>query len=186
MVTNNVSGAAGQVTLIVSPTSLISNPATNQQPYPGSEYIDIGLKIKATPSLHPNHEVTLQLDFDIKSLAGNSINQIPVITSRTITQTVRLKEDETSLLTGLLNQQETKTITGLPGLATFPGVGYAFGVRTNTLQDTELLILITPRRVRQPQRRIQDHLRWTGRTWRRRRSVWRWRRAPSTTRTNAI
>ncbi len=152
VVTNNLSGEAGQVTLIVSPTSLISNPATNQQPYPGSEYIDIGLKIKATPSLHPNHEVTLQLDFDIKALAGSSINQIPVITSRTITQTVRLREDETSLLTGLLDQQETKTITGLPGLATLPGVGYAFGVRSNTLKDTELLILVTPRRVRQPLR----------------------------------
>jgi type II secretory pathway component GspD/PulD (secretin) len=152
VVTNNISGAAGQVTLIVSPTSLISNPATNQQPYPGSEFIDLGLKVKATPSLHPNHEVTLQLDFDIKALAGNSINGIPVITSRTITQTVRLKEDETSLLTGLLDQQETKTITGLPGLAPLPGIGYAFGVRSNTFQDNELLILVTPRRVRQPLR----------------------------------
>ncbi len=151
-VTNNLSGEAGQVTLIVSPTSLISNPATNQQPYPGSEFIDLGLKIKATPALHQNHEVTLQLDFDIKALAGNSINGIPVITSRTITQTVRLKEDETSLLTGLLDQQETKTITGLPGLAPLPGVGYAFGVRNNTLKDNELLILVTPRRVRQPLR----------------------------------
>lgn len=152
VVTNNISGAAGQVTLIVSPTSLISNPANNQQPYPGSEFIDLGIKIKATPSLHPNREVTLQLDFDIKALAGNSINGIPVISSRTITQTVRLKEDETSLLTGLLNQQETKIITGLPGLATLPGIGYAFGARSNTFQDSELLILVTPRRVRQPVR----------------------------------
>ncbi len=161
VVTNNLSGEAGQVTLIVSPTSLISNPASNQQPYPGSEYIDIGIKIKATPSLHQNHEVTLQLDFDIKALAGSSINQIPVITSRTVTQTVRLKEDETSLLSGLLDQQETKTITGLPGLATLPGVGYAFGVRSNTLNDTELLILVTPRRVRQPLR--QDKTIYAGR-----------------------
>jgi hypothetical protein len=152
VVTNNVSGATGQVTLIVSPTSLISNPAANQQPYPGSEFIDLGLKIKATPSLHQNREVTLQMDFDIKALAGSSINGIPVITSRAVTQTVRLKEDETSLLTGLLDQQETKTITGIPGLATLPGAGYAFGVRSNTFKDTELLILVTPRRVRQPMR----------------------------------
>jgi type II secretory pathway component GspD/PulD (secretin) len=152
VVTNNISGATGLVTLIVSPTSLISNPAANQQPYPGSEFIDLGLKVKATPSLHANHEVTLQLEFDIKALAGTAINGIPVITSRTITQMVRLKEDETSLLTGLLDQQETKTITGLPGLAPLPGIGYAFGARTNTLQDNELLILVTPRRVRSPLR----------------------------------
>jgi type II secretory pathway component GspD/PulD (secretin)/tetratricopeptide (TPR) repeat protein len=152
VVTNNISGAAGDVTLVVSPTSLISNPATNQQPYPGSEYQDIGLKIKATPSLHENSEVTLQLDFDIKSLAGTSINGIPVISSRTLTQTVRLKEDQTSLLTGLLNRQETKTITGIPGLAPLPVIGYAFGKRDDSLTDNELLILVTPRRVRMPSR----------------------------------
>jgi Flp pilus assembly secretin CpaC len=152
VVTNNISGAAGEITLIVSPTSLISNPATNQQPYPGSEYQDIGLKIKATPSLHENNEVTLQLDFDIKSLSGTSINGIPVISSRTLTQTVRLKEDQTSLLTGLLNRQETKTITGIPGLAPLPIVGYAFGKHDNSFSDTEMLILITPRRVRMPSR----------------------------------
>jgi type II secretory pathway component GspD/PulD (secretin) len=152
VVANNISGAVGQITLIVSPTSLISNPATNQQPYPGSEYVDLGLKVKATPSLHENHEVTLQMEFEIKALAGTSINGIPVLSNRNVTQTVRLKEDETSLLAGLLDRQESKSITGIPGLATLPGVGYAFGVRNNTLQDTELLILITPRRIRLPRR----------------------------------
>ena len=148
VVANNISNAAGQVTLIVSPTSLISNPATNQQPYPGSEYVDLGLKVKATPTLHENHQVTLQMEFEIKALTGTSINGIPVLSNRNITQTVRLKEDETSVLAGLLDREETKSITGIPGLATLPGVGYAFGVRNNTLEDTELLILITPRRVR--------------------------------------
>ncbi len=146
----------GQVTLIASPTSLISNPAISQQPYPGSEYEDIGLKIKATPTLHPNKEVTLQLDFDIKALAGSSINGIPVITNRTLTQVVRLKEDETSLITGLLDKEETRTITGLPGFAKIPGAGYLFGQRNNSFSDTELLILITPRRVRMPYRESRD------------------------------
>jgi Flp pilus assembly secretin CpaC len=152
VVTNNISGAPGEVTLIVSPTSLISNPATNQQPYPGSEFVDLGVKIKAIPSLHDNKEVTLQLDFDIKALSGTSINGIPVLSNRSVTQTVRLKEDETTLLMGLLNQQETKSITGLPGLAPLPIVGYAFGRHDDTLTDNELLILITPRRVRTPLR----------------------------------
>lgn len=153
VVANNFSGTAGEVTLVVSPTSLISGgTGASQQPYPGSEYIDIGVKVKATPSLHTNKEVTLVLDFDIKALAGTSVNGIPVISSRTLTQTVRLKEDETSLLTGLLNQQETRSITGIPGLATLPGLGYLFGVRNNTSSDEELLILITPRLVRQPVR----------------------------------
>ncbi len=153
VVANDFTGSDGQVTLIVSPTSLLSaGTGATQQPYPGSEYIDIGTKVKATPSLHPDKQVTLALDFDIKSLSGNNVNGIPIITSKTLTQTVRLKEDETSLLTGLLDQEGTKTITGIPGLAPLPVIGYFFGGRDNTYSDTELLILITPRRVRQPQR----------------------------------
>ncbi len=161
VVANNIPLVSGQVTdglvtLIASPTSLISNPSISQQPYPGSEYEDIGLKIKATPTLHPNKEVTLQLDFDIKALAGSSINGIPVITNRTLTQVVRLKEDETSLITGLLDEEETRTITGLPGFAKIPGAGYLFGNRNNSFTDSELLILITPRRVRLPYRESHD------------------------------
>ncbi len=150
VVTNNIANAVGQVTLIVSPVSLISNPALNQQPYPGSEYEDIGLKIKATPQLHDTKDVTLQLEFEIKALSGNNVNGIPIISNRSVTQTVRLKENETSLIVGLLNQDETKTISGLPGLATLPGVGYAFGSRNNTFDDDELIFLVTPRRVRSP------------------------------------
>jgi tetratricopeptide (TPR) repeat protein len=150
VVTNNLTDTAGQVTLIVSPVSLISLPGQNQQPYPGSEYEDIGIKITATPHLHETKDVTLLLEFEIKALAGSSVNGIPVITNRTVTQTVRLKENETSLVTGLLNRNETQTITGIPGLATLPGIGYAFGNRNSSFTDDELLFLITPRRVRSP------------------------------------
>jgi type II secretory pathway component GspD/PulD (secretin)/uncharacterized protein YjdB len=161
VVANNIPLVSGQVTdglvtLLTSPTSLISNPAISQQPYPGSEYEDIGLKVKATPTLHPNKEVTLQLEFDIKALAGSSVNGIPVITNRTLTQVVRLKEDETSILTGLLDLEETRTITGLPGFAQIPGVGYAFGAHNNYFTNSELLILITPRCVRLPFRESHD------------------------------
>jgi len=153
VVTNDFSGSAGEVTLVISPTSLIAGASsTAQTPYPGSEYIDIGVKVKATPTLHSNKEVTLLLDFDIKALTGTTINGIPIISSRTLTQTVRLKEDETSLLAGLLDDEETKSINGVYGLASLPGIGYLFGTRNNTLQDTELLVLITPRRVREPNR----------------------------------
>ena len=161
VVANNIPLVSGQVTdglvtLLTSPTSLISNPALSEQPYPGSEYQDIGLKVKATPTLHPNKEVTLQLDFEIKALAGSSVDGIPVITNRTLTQVVRLKEDETSIITGLLDNEETRTITGLPGFAQIPGAGYAFGTHNNSFTNSELLILITPRRVRLPSRESHD------------------------------
>ncbi len=147
-ITNNVSGAAGDVTVVLSPASLFSSSGLTQQPYPASEYIDLGVKVKATPAMHPNHEVTLQLEFEIRALSGSSVNGIPIISNRTLTQTVRVKEDEPTLLSGLTDTEETRAITGLPGFAEIPGAGYAFGQRNNSLQDTELLILITPRRLR--------------------------------------
>lgn len=160
-VTNNLSGTAGLVTLLVSPTSLVSNPAITEQPYPGSEYEDIGLKIKATPVMNENREVTLQLEFDIKALAGTSYNGIPVITNRTLTQTVRLKQDETSIVSGLLDNEEAKSLSGLPGLAQIPGLSSLFGSRNNSLTDIELLILITPRAMRLPDR--ESHSIYAGR-----------------------
>ncbi len=150
-ITDNPSGTAGQVTVILSPASLFANLSGSvaQQPYPGAEYEDIGVKIKATPTLHPNDDVTLRLEFEIRALAGSSINGIPIITNRTISQTVRIKEEMPTILSGLLDTEETRTITGLPGLANLPGgAGYLFGQRNNTAQDTEMLIMITPHKLR--------------------------------------
>lgn len=150
-VTDDPSGTAGEVTVILSPASLFSNSGLGvaQQPYPGAQYEDLGVKIKATPSLHPNDEVTLQLDFEIRALAGTSINGIPILTNRTISQTVRVKEDVPTIITGLLDNQETRTLAGLPGFANLPGgVGYLFGQRSTTAQDTEMLILVTPHKMR--------------------------------------
>jgi Flp pilus assembly secretin CpaC len=152
-ITNSVSGAAGDVTVVLSPANLFSSSGLTQTPYPGSEYVDLGVKIKATPALHPNNEVTLQLEFEIRALSGSNVNGIPIISNRTLTQTVRVKEDEPTLIGGLTDTEETRAITGLPGFAEIPGAGYAFGAKNNSLQDTELLILVTPRRLR-----LADHL----------------------------
>ena len=124
-----------------------------QTPYPASEYVDLGVKIKATPTLHPNSEVTLALEFEIRSLAGSSVNGIPVLSNRMLTQTVRVREDQPTLIGGLADAEETRSITGLPGFAEIPVAGYAFGGRKNSFQDTELLILVTPRKLR-----LADHL----------------------------
>ena len=155
-ITNDVSGAAGDVTVVLSPASLFTNgaaPGVLQQPYPGSEYVDLGVKIKATPTLHPNAEVTLQLEFEIRALAGSAVNGIPILSNRTLSQTVRVKENEPTLITGMTDTEETRSIAGLPGFAEVPGLRYAFSSKSRSFQDTELLIVITPRRLR-----LADHL----------------------------
>jgi tetratricopeptide (TPR) repeat protein len=156
LVAQDPAASQGVVAVIQDSSSLASaatGAGAGQTPYPGSEYVDLGVKIKATPTLHPNNEVTLQLEFEIRALSGLAINGIPIISNRTLTQTVRVREDEPSLLAGLTDNEETRTITGLPGFAEIPGAGYAFGTRSNSLQDSELLIVITPRKLR-----LADHL----------------------------
>lgn len=155
LVSQDPAAAQGEVTVIQDSTNFANSAIAGvaQTPYPGSEYVDLGVKIKATPTLHPNNEVTLLLEFEIRSLAGSSVNGIPVISNRTLMQTVRVKEDEPTLLGGLTDTEETRSITGLPGFAEIPIAGYAFGGRKNSLQDTELLILVTPRKLR-----LADHL----------------------------
>jgi len=151
-IANNLGSGPGQVTVVLNSTNFLGNGGLAQQPYPGSEYIDLGVKVKATPVLHGNDEVTLQLEFEIRALSGANINGIPIISNRTLTQTVRVKEDQPSLLGGLTDREETRAITGLPGFANLPVIGYAFGNRSTSLTDTELVILVTPRRLRSPTR----------------------------------
>ena len=155
LVSQDPAASQGEVTVIQDSTNF-ANSTTNgvaQTPYPASEYVDLGVKIKATPTLHPNNEVTLLLEFEIRSLSGSSVNGIPIISNRTLTQTVRVKQDEPTLIGGLTDTEETRSITGLPGFAEIPIAGYVFGGRKNSLQDTELLILVTPRKLR-----LADHL----------------------------
>jgi Flp pilus assembly secretin CpaC len=156
LVALGASPPAGVVTIIQDSSSFATGATPTQTPYPGAEFIDLGVKVKATPTLHPNRDVTLQLEFEIRALAGMSLNGIPVISNRTLSQTVRVKEDETTLISGLLDDQETRTITGLPGFANVPYVGYAFGNRNNTHMETEFLILVTPRRLRSPARQARS------------------------------
>jgi len=155
LVSQDPAATQGVVTIIQDSTNFANSSTVGvaQTPYPASEYVDLGVKIKATPTLHSNNEVTLLLEFEIRSLSGSSVNGIPIISNRTLTQTVRVKQDEPTVIGGLTDTEETRSITGLPGFANLPIAGYVFGGRKNSNQDTELLILVTPRKLR-----LADHL----------------------------
>ena len=142
---DSVSVILNQVVLLPPGSPFTTNL---QAPYPAFQYEDLGLKVRATPRLHPEQEVTLKLQIEIRSRTGQSINGIPVISNRTLEQTVRLRENERTLLTGIIQREERKGISGWPGLASVPGVGHVAGVRDRSQRETELLIVITPRRIR--------------------------------------
>jgi len=140
--------SANAVTVLINTASLGTPSLPVQTPYPGSQYEDIGLKVKVTPRMHPDGNITLELSIEIKSLTGTSINSIPVITNREFDETISAKQDESTLLSGMIDHEETLAISGLPGLALIPGAGLLMGTRNPSKADTQLLILITPRLAR--------------------------------------
>jgi hypothetical protein len=77
-----------------------------------------------------------------------------------VQQTVRLKQNETAIVAGFRETQLSNAITGNPGVAEVPGVGLLDQDQNNQKQDSQLLILVTPRLVRLSPRK--DHVVYAG------------------------
>jgi general secretion pathway protein D len=123
------------------------NPLVNTQ----FQYLDVGVNIDITPKVHSNGEVTLKITMDISSVTGTSniggISQ-PVIGQRKIEHEVRLKEGEANVLGGMLEDTQTKALTGIPGLSQIPILGYLFGQTTTEHRETETVFVLIPHIVR--------------------------------------
>jgi type II secretory pathway component GspD/PulD (secretin) len=138
------------ISVVLNNSTLTTNPNPAETPYPGSTYEDLGLKVKMTPHVHPDGDVTMDLSIEIKSLEGSSINQIPIITNRSIEQVIRVRENQPTLLSGISDIESVSALGGIPGIAQIPGAGIAGGNTSVNNTDTELLIVVTPHIVRQP------------------------------------
>ena len=115
------------------------------------QYQDIGVNIKIKPTVHYDRDVTLKLTIEVSSTNGNTnIGGItePIITQRTVDQTIRLKEGEANILGGILQRQTSNNYTGTPGLANLPLLKYVFGNNDKTIQDDEIVFMLIPHVVR--------------------------------------
>ncbi|MBM3292957.1 MAG: hypothetical protein FJY82_00370 [Candidatus Aminicenantes bacterium] len=119
-----------------------------QQPIMNYEQQDVGIEVKITPRIHLEREVTLQTEFKVTSIGGTGIADIPIINTRELKGVMRLREGETQLIAGLLRDEERRTIKGIPGLKDIPGLGRLFGSEDRTIEQTDILISLTPYIVR--------------------------------------
>jgi general secretion pathway protein D len=120
----------------------------SQQPITNYEQQDVGIEIKVKPTVHREKEVTLALEIKVTSLGGTGYADIPIINTREIKSVIRLRDGETSLLAGLLKDEERKSIKGLPGLKNIPILGRLFSTEDRTLEQTDVIMTITPYIVR--------------------------------------
>src|SRR6266542_3981592 len=123
------------------------NPLVNTQ----FQYNDVGVNIDVTPNVHANGDVTLKVSMDISSVTGNSTIggiQQPIIGQRKIEHVVRLREGEANLMGGMLEDSQTKSLTGIPGLAQIPILKYLFGQTSVEHSETETVFVLIPHIVR--------------------------------------
>ena len=123
------------------------NPLVNTQ----FQYLDVGVNIDVTPRVHANGDVTLKITMEVSEVDGTSniggITQ-PIIGQRKIEHEVRLKEGEVNVLGGMMEDQQTKALTGFPLLSQIPILKYLFSQTTTDHSETETVFALIPHVVR--------------------------------------
>jgi general secretion pathway protein D len=114
------------------------------------QYVDVGVNIDLVPHVHPDRSVSMKLAVEVSSLNGKvnigGIEQ-PVISQRRIEHEIRLQEGEVSILGGLVEHSQNKSVSGVPGLSHVPLLRYLFSGEDVSNSENEVLIVVTPRLV---------------------------------------
>src|SRR5277367_2936918 len=123
------------------------NPLVNTQ----FQYLDVGVNIDITPRVHANGDITLKVTMEVSEVDTTSniggIQQ-PIIGQRKIENEVRLREGEVNLLGGMMENQQTRALTGFPILSQIPILKYLFGQTTSDHSETETVFALIPHVVR--------------------------------------
>jgi general secretion pathway protein D len=114
-------------------------------PFPSFTFEDLGLICKVTPRVHDRREISLTIEAEFRVLAGASINGLPVISTRKFSSAVRLREGQSSLVSGLAVLQQVRTRSGLAPLGSIPLLGPLFSRSSWQIDQSELILSITPR-----------------------------------------
>ena len=115
-------------------------------------YIDIGVNIDMTPTVHYDRDVTLKMKIEVLSQINTvtiSGVQEPVIGQRTSEQVITLQDGEPSLLAGIITKSDQLNINGTPGIGELPFFKYFFTSRDKINDKTEIVFIIVPHIVRE-------------------------------------
>jgi general secretion pathway protein D len=125
------------------------NPLVNTQ----FTYLDVGVNLDITPHIHPNHEISLKVSVEVSQVTGQATIggiQQPIIGQNKLDHDIRLREGEPTVLGGLFQQIDSNTLNGIPGLSQIPFLQYFVSDKKKDHQESDVLIVMTPRIVRLP------------------------------------
>jgi len=125
-------------------SSVIQNNSF-QSPVPSFNYEDIGLSIKAKPAVSGSSDIGLNLEIQFRTLTGQSLNGVPVISNREYKGSINLMDGERAVVAGSVSRNEQRNLTGIPGFGAVPGLNQVMTSNSKQVDEDELLIVITPR-----------------------------------------
>jgi general secretion pathway protein D len=111
------------------------------------EYRNIGITLTVTPNINPKGFVVMEITQTADDVGGEvSIdgNSVPIVSKREITATVAVQDRSTVVLGGLVRKSTTRSATKIPLLGDIPLIGWLFSSRNNADDRSELVVLLTP------------------------------------------
>lgn len=115
-------------------------------------YLDVGLKLDIEPTVSLDDEVSMKLALEVsnilETITRTSGTQAYRLGTRNTSTTLRVHDGETNILAGLIQRDERRSNTGVPGLNEIPLISKLFGAAQDSDNRTEIVLLITPRIVR--------------------------------------
>jgi len=130
--------------ILTSSFSSVVSSTTFQLPLPTFTYVDVGLSLKATPSIHRDGTVGIQLELQLSALGPMSPNGDPVILNSEFNGFVSTNNGEPIVAAGNLMESTSVARSGWAGVSAIPGLGSIFTSPTKQVRDDELVIVITP------------------------------------------
>ena len=122
-------------------------------------YRPVGVILTMTPRVTYENEIILDLEVENSTvgppilIAGQSL---PTFGTRNVVTRLRLRDGESNLLAGLIRQEDREILKGFPGLLRLPILRQLFSSNEESVQQTDIVILLTPRIVRSHRLTQQD------------------------------
>jgi general secretion pathway protein D len=115
-------------------------------------YLDVGLMLEVEPNVYLGDEVSIKVGLEVSSIVkevpGPSNSLAYQIGTRSASTVLRLMDGETQVLAGLISDEERSSANRLPGLGDIPVLGRLFSSQKDSSSKTEIILLVTPRIVR--------------------------------------
>ncbi|HEU4440815.1 MAG TPA: secretin N-terminal domain-containing protein [Burkholderiales bacterium] len=119
-------------------------------------YLDVGLKLEVEPLVSLEDDVGIKIGLEVsnissevKTAGGTTAYQVG---TRNANTTLRLRDGETQVLAGLINDEDRRSANRVPGVSRLPLIGRLFSNNNDTVNKTEIVLLITPRVIRNIER----------------------------------